>query len=165
MFWIWPTVAIVLSLGAVGLALLSLYIEDWSRDFTMNTASTSDDTKSALAAYRSDLPSAELANHTIAAAGRLPGWHLAKLEEGQGVVTLRFVRSTRLLRFKDDITVRITSEDGGSILRADSKSRLGKGDLGQNPRNLRELLAALKEKQPALARYRVAEVRGPSCWC
>ncbi len=152
MFWIWPTVAIVLSIGAVSLTLVSLVVEDWPRDFTTNTASTSDDPKAPLAAHRSDLPPAELANHAIAAAGKLPGWHLAKLEEGQGVVTLRFVRSTRVLRFKDDITLHIVAEDGGSILRADSKSRIGKGDLGQNPRNLRELLAALKEKQPALAK-------------
>lgn len=152
MFWIWPTVAIVLSIAAISLALLSLYVEDWKRDFSSNTASTSDDPKSSLPAYRSDMPAAELANHTIAAAGQLAGWHLAKLDEGKGVVTLRFIRSTRLFRFKDDITVHIATEDGGSILRAESKSRLGKGDLGQNPRNLRELLAAVKEKQPALAR-------------
>ena len=152
MFWIWPTLAIVLSIGIVGLTLLSLYVDDWKRDFTTNTASTSDDPKAALPAYHSDLPAAELANHTISAAGELKGWHLAKLEEGQGIVTLRFVRSTKLLRFKDDITVHIASEDGGSVLRAESKSRLGKGDLGQNPRNLRELLTAVKEKQPVVAR-------------
>lgn len=151
MFWIWPTLAVVLSIGIISVAIISLYVEDWSRDFTQNTASTSDDPKAALPAFHSDLPPAELANHTIAVAGKLPGWHLAKLDEGQGNVTLRFVRTTRLMRFKDDITVVIQPEDGGSILRADSKSRLGKGDLGQNPRNLRELLAGLKERQPALA--------------
>lgn len=152
MFWLWPTVAVVLSVGAVGLALISLYVEDWSRDFTTNTAATVDDPQSPLAALHSDLPPAELANHVIAVVGHLPRWRLIKLDEGQGLVTIHFVRTTPLAHFKDDVTVRIAPVEGGSVLHAESKSRLGTGDLGQNPRNLRELLDALDQPQPALAR-------------
>jgi hypothetical protein len=47
---------------------------------------------------------------------------------------------------KSDVTLRISSDDGGSILRAESISRFGRADLGQSPRNLHELLAALRAK-------------------
>lgn len=152
MFWVFPIVAIVLSILAVAFAIVSLYIDDWQRDFVTSTAATVDEPHAALAAHRSDLPPAELANHTIAVVGHLPRWRLVKLDEGHGEVTIRFVHATPLLRLKDDITVRISPDNGGSVLRAESKSRLLKGDFGQNPRNLRELLAALDDKQPALAR-------------
>lgn len=152
MVWLWPTLAVLLSIAVVTVAVLALFIEDWSRDLTQNTASTSDDPRAALPALRSDLPPAELANHAIAVAGHLPRWRMAKLDEGQGEITIRFIRTTPLMRFKDDITVRISPDEGGSILRAESKSRLGKGDLGQNPRNLRELLTALAAPQPAVTR-------------
>lgn len=142
---LWPILAIVLSVSVVILSLLLLYVDDWQRDLRTNHASTSDDPQSPLAAVRSDLPVAELANHCIAAVARLPRWRLNRLDEGGGEVTIRFRRATPLLRFKDDVVVRIAPEGEGSILRAESKSRLGSADFGQNPRNLRELLAALKE--------------------
>lgn len=68
-------------------------------------------------------------------------WSLASHNESG----LRAVRATSLLRFKDDVT--IEAEPGGSPgqtrLELTSASRIGKSDLGQNPRNLRELLDAL----------------------
>jgi hypothetical protein len=119
-------------------------VDDWQRDLNTNFAVTSDEPAAPLPARRSDLPPAELAKDVIAAAAKLPGWRLDKLVEGEGIVTLRFIRTTRLLRFKDDIEVSISPWAEGSILRAESRSRIGRGDLGQNPRNLRELLAAVK---------------------
>jgi uncharacterized protein (DUF1499 family) len=57
---------------------------------------------------------------------------------------LHFVRTTPLMRYKDDIRVRIVPAASGSRVSAESRSRIGRGDLGQNPRNLRELLAAVR---------------------
>lgn len=45
--------------------------------------------------------------------------------------------------FVDDVKVRIEPRSGGARVHAESASRLGKLDFGQNARNLRELLAAL----------------------
>jgi uncharacterized protein (DUF1499 family) len=143
MYWLWPTLAVLLSVASVAIAIVALYVDDWRRDLTSNSASTSDDPRASLASPHSDLPPAELANHVVSVAGNLPRWRLAKLEEGSGVVTIRFIRATPLFRFKDDITVRVTPDGTGSILHAESKSRLGTADFGQNPRNLRELLDAL----------------------
>lgn len=55
-------------------------------------------------------------------------------------VRVELVRTTRILRFKDDIVVKLRRMDDGSTeMTATSQSRLGKGDLGQNARNLRQL--------------------------
>jgi uncharacterized protein (DUF1499 family) len=152
MIWLWPTLAVLLSIVVLKFAIVALFVDDWRRDLTTNEATWGDEPGAVLPTYRSDLPPAELANHVIAVAGKLPRWRLAKLEEGDGEVAIRFVRSTRLLRFQDDIFVRIATAGEGSSLWASSKSRLGKGDLGQNPRNLRELHAALEESPVGSAR-------------
>ncbi len=140
----------MLSILILVVAVLSLYIDDWKRDLTTNHAATEDNPQAKLPAFRSDLPPAELANHVIAVAGKLRGWHLHELEEGNAAVTIRFIRATGIMQFRDDITVHISPQEEGSILRAESQSRIGKGDLGQNPRNLRELLNAIakSEKTP-----------------
>jgi uncharacterized protein (DUF1499 family) len=72
----------------------------------------------------------------------LPRWTL----EGEDEKELRAVRRTRLLRFQDDVIVRVRPRGGGSEARFESRSRVGKGDLGQNPRNLEELLAAVNRE-------------------
>jgi uncharacterized protein (DUF1499 family) len=76
----------------------------------------------------------------------LPNWSLAS-RDGTG---LRAVRATSLLRFKDDVEVKAQPGDSPSRTRIEltSASRLGKSDLGQNPRNLRELLAAVESELP-----------------
>lgn len=59
---------------------------------------------------------------------------------------LRATRASRLFRFKDDVTVRIESHENGSRVEFESASRVGKSDLGQNSRNLKELIAALNRE-------------------
>ena len=49
-----------------------------------------------------------------------------------------------LYGFKDDMVVRITEADGTTRVDVRSKSRLGRSDLGQNARRIRDFLARLK---------------------
>ncbi|CAA9409344.1 MAG: hypothetical protein AVDCRST_MAG03-1767 [uncultured Rubrobacteraceae bacterium] len=70
---------------------------------------------------------------------KLPRWRI-EASEGDEV---RAVRTTRLLRFKDDVTARVYPDPEGARVELTSASRLGRGDLGQNPRNLKELLGGL----------------------
>jgi uncharacterized protein (DUF1499 family) len=69
----------------------------------------------------------------------LPRWSL----EASGGNEVRAVRKTRLFRFADDVTAQVYPDPDGARLELTSASRLGKGDLGQNPRNLEELLRAV----------------------
>jgi uncharacterized protein (DUF1499 family) len=69
----------------------------------------------------------------------LPRWS----QEAADGSEVRAVRKTRLFRFRDDVTARVRPDPGGARLELTSASRLGRGDLGQNPRNLEELLRAV----------------------
>ena len=135
-----------------GVVLVTLYIfshiDDWGRDLTTNFARTdaeSDDLRPARIALPME-PAAELVRR---AAGKLPGWELAEPQPqplDDGSQEWHFVRTTRLMRYKDDVHVRLepTADGSGVIAHIRSRSRIGKGDLGQNPRNIRELLARIE---------------------
>jgi uncharacterized protein (DUF1499 family) len=75
------------------------------------------------------------------AAGLLRGW---RLEERNTAAELRFTRRTRVFRFVDDVVVHLEPAASGTLIHVSSKSRLGKGDLGQNRRNILELFRAIR---------------------
>ncbi|MEM9827835.1 MAG: DUF1499 domain-containing protein, partial [Planctomycetota bacterium] len=52
---------------------------------------------------------------------------------------LHLTRRTPIFRFVDDVRLEITPSSDGCRIDAHSQSRIGKGDLGQNRRNLIEL--------------------------
>jgi uncharacterized protein (DUF1499 family) len=56
---------------------------------------------------------------------------------------IQAVATTRILRFKDDVTISVT-RDG--LVNVRSKSRIGKGDLGTNARRIRDFQAALDRR-------------------
>lgn len=72
----------------------------------------------------------------------LPRWTV----EPSGKNELKAVRTTRLFRFGDDVKIRVHPDGTGSRAELTSASRTGKGDLGQNPRNLKELLRAVERE-------------------
>jgi uncharacterized protein (DUF1499 family) len=56
---------------------------------------------------------------------------------------LRAVATTRVFRFKDDVTVWIRREGDATSVNLRSHSRIGKGDLGANARRIRDFQARL----------------------
>lgn len=84
----------------------------------------------------------------------LPRWELVGAGQGPGGAELRAVHTTRLLRFKDDVTIRVRRDGAHTVVSVRSRSRLGRGDFGQNARNIREFLAAL-DARPGLRPVRV----------
>ena len=124
---------------------VAIQVEDWGRDLTTNYAATDDNAADQrLRPIESRLSPAALADGVEKAAGSLKNWRLQSRKDSAEAAMLHFVRTTPVLRFQDDIHVRIEPHSAGSRLSADSRSRIGKGDLGQNPRNLRELLDAVR---------------------
>jgi uncharacterized protein (DUF1499 family) len=72
-------------------------------------------------------------------ASQAMGWEIRESNREQGVIEA--VATTRLLRFKDDVTVTITGEGNDAVVNVRSKSRVGKGDLGANARRIRAFQA------------------------
>ncbi|KAA1257720.1 hypothetical protein LF1_02090 [Rubripirellula obstinata] len=59
-------------------------------------------------------------------------------------IVLHAIRRTKLFGFVDDVRIELSSDqDGQTRLYASSRSRVGKGDLGQNARNLQQMKAWL----------------------
>jgi uncharacterized protein (DUF1499 family) len=72
----------------------------------------------------------------------LERFEVVSVDEEAGVVAA--TADTPSGRFTDDITVRVEANgDGGAIVFVRSQSRVGKGDFGQNARNIEALQQAM----------------------
>lgn len=109
------------------------------RWFTKNWANTSEPTHADLLPFALPLPPAEAIDKVKATVGTMARW---RVEGGDGE-SLHLTRRTRTIRFIDDVRLRFIPTAGGCLIHADSRSRVGKGDLGQNRRNILELWKAL----------------------
>ncbi len=85
------------------------------------------------------LAPAPAAERVIRALAGLRGWHVVGRRDG----VIQATRTTRLFRFVDDVVILLEPAAGGTAVSARSASRVGRGDLGQNRRNLAELWRAL----------------------
>jgi uncharacterized protein (DUF1499 family) len=76
------------------------------------------------------------------AVGQLPRWEI--IESSDDRRELNAVVTTKLFRFKDDVTINVVPEPGGRpALMIRSTSRVGKGDLGANTRHVLDVYDAL----------------------
>jgi len=142
-------ISIALSIVAAVALLLAValfaLVDDWSRDLTTNFAATAADHDDP---WLRPLVTQQSSKQVVAAvqqfAQQKPLWSFAGQQQGaEGTTMLRLVRTTGVLRFRDDITVTLQPSSRGLQIWAESRSRIGNGDFGQNPRNLRELMIAL----------------------
>ena len=71
----------------------------------------------------------------------------AKSDESENPLQLSFVARTALLRFKDDVDVRVvpSADEAESQLAIYSRSRLGYSDLGANAKRVNKILEMLPE--------------------
>lgn len=75
----------------------------------------------------------------------LPRWRMLDVNQRTGNMIAQ--RKTPLFRFVDDIQISIRETDQSHLtLNIRSASRVGKGDFGQNARNIQELLKRLDEE-------------------
>jgi uncharacterized protein (DUF1499 family) len=135
-----------------GVIVVALFVfkdvDDWGRDLTTNTASTDDGYRD-LKPITIPRPPDQTASYVISMVATLPEWGVApdtvQMPAEDGTINLHFVRTTKLLRFKDDVNVRLVpgEEADTTVVHVSSQSRVGQGDLGQNPRNIRELMGLL----------------------
>jgi uncharacterized protein (DUF1499 family) len=69
------------------------------------------------------------------------GWALVAVDANAG--RIEATDTTRWLRFKDDIVIRVTRQGEDSRVDVRSMSRIGKSDFGTNARRIREYLREL----------------------
>jgi uncharacterized protein (DUF1499 family) len=88
-------------------------------------------------------PYDEVFQEAVAVISSLPRWRLvgASVELGE----IRAEVETPLFRFVDDVTVQISGENP-VVVNVRSRSRVGKGDLGKNAKNISLLLETLKQR-------------------
>ena len=135
---------VALAITAVVVFSILIRIDDWSRDWTTNFAVLDD------AAADTRLRPVHLSTSPRVVSEQLqqwaeqtPRWNVESAETTDTSAQLHLTRTTPLWRFTDDVRVELSVRDGETILNAESRSRVGKGDLGQNPRNLRTLVEAV----------------------
>jgi uncharacterized protein (DUF1499 family) len=72
------------------------------------------------------------------------GWEIRETDRERGIIEA--VATTRLFKFKDDVTIMITREGDATVVNVRSKSRVGKSDLGTNARRIRAFQAELAKR-------------------
>src|SRR5690242_18703478 len=110
------------------------------RWFTKNWANTHEPSHGDLAPVVVPLAPDTATELVKKAVASLPHWRVESESPGE----LKLTRRTRLFGFVDDVTVTLKPAGPGTMIHAASKSRVGKGDLGQNRRNILELWAAVR---------------------
>lgn len=139
---LYATVAVVLAIAVA----LALQVDDWSRDLSINRAATSVDADDpTLRSLVLDASIDEVRSAITQFVERTPAWEMTAAKANADN-QIALTRTTSLFRFVDDITVALQSTDEGTQVDVVSQSRVGKGDLGQNPRNIRELLRAVRDE-------------------
>lgn len=111
------------------------------RWFTKNSANTSEPTHPDLTPLALPLPPADAIEKVKATVGTMSRWRVVGSDAPDA---LHITRRTRLFRFADDVRLRFIPTASGCLVHAESRSRVGKGDLGQNRRNILELWAAIR---------------------
>jgi uncharacterized protein (DUF1499 family) len=87
------------------------------------------------------MPPAQAFEKALATADAL-GWEISASSPGRMVFDAW--EETRLFRFVDDVTVRVTADGAGSRIDVRSKSRDGRGDVGANAARIRRFAEALQ---------------------
>jgi len=141
---IWATILLVYVL---------LGIDDWGRDWVQHEATQRFEPANRHVAGLLDMPPGHPGRVSLAewsdavqwAGNRIKNLKFTGEAADGDTRVLKFVRTHRLLRIKDDVTVRIERSGREQTIETHSAARLGIGDLGRNPRNIRRLYAELED--------------------
>ncbi len=136
-------------MASVTLVWMAWLVDDWRRDFTTNTAATDPAAEHPdQRPLRVDRLAEQVAEAVREWAEQRPRWKVEQQEDTEGGIRIHLTRRTRIFRFTDDIhvTIRREPDSGETTLTVHSQSRVGKGDLGQNPRNIRDLVRGVRER-------------------
>lgn len=142
---------IAAAIGVLMVGKMIWMIDDWGRDFTSNYAELSQtNPDETLRPLLVPLPASEVKTAVQRWVSSQSTWAIVDDSESaspeDSLGQLHLTRTTAVFRFVDDIHIQIVeqSDPPQTTLTAESQSRVGKGDLGQNPRNLRMLREGIR---------------------
>ena len=153
------TLMVLLLLALLAPVLIfAIYVEDWGRDLTTNIASTSvDGSDQSLRPLEVDASSTQVKEALESLCESSTSWESASepvpvpedatafANLDKQVDTIHLLHVSGIFKYRDDIWIALEEKPAGGLrLHAESRSRIGKGDLGQNPRNIRELFSYLQ---------------------
>jgi len=114
------------------------------RWFHQNIADTDGSTHADLKPLELPLGPREAFERMPSVIANIRGWKVESLDSESGVI--KVTRRTRGFGFIDDIVLKIQGTRMGIRIHVRSESRVGKGDLGQNRRNILELFRTLRKQ-------------------
>ena len=112
------------------------------RWFTMNWADTTEPTHPDLGPLERAVPVADALRGIVETIQTMPNWSVVALDAVAG--TLHLTRRTGTIRYIDDVRLTASQIASGCRIHAESRSRVGLGDFGQNRRNILELWQAIR---------------------
>ena len=89
--------------------------------------------------YRAEV--SQVFDAALHAVDRMPRWTILVYQPESGEIKAE-ARSL-VFRFVDDVVIRVTSQGASTVVSVRSASRIGRGDFGQNARNIRAFLQEL----------------------
>ena len=89
--------------------------------------------------YRAEV--SQVFDAALHAVDRMPRWTILAYQPESGEIKAE-ARSL-VFRFVDDVVIRVGSQDASTVVSVRSASRIGRGDFGQNARNIRAFLQEL----------------------
>jgi len=130
----------VLVLGGIGAGIVAL--RAWPMINVVETGRTPEYPDVQPRTYQR--PMGEVFDAAMHAVSRLSRWTLVGDDESKGEI--RVEARSRLWRFVDDITIRLADREGTTVVDVRSASRVGRGDFGQNARNIRRFQNELETR-------------------
>jgi uncharacterized protein (DUF1499 family) len=92
-------------------------------------------------------PAAQVFDAASAVAHASEGWEVTQEDRANSVI--QAVATTKLMHFKDDVTITVATAGDGTTVNVRSHSRVGKGDLGANAKRIRAFQAELAKRVSA----------------
>jgi len=126
-------IAMAVVAGITGVLLVLFALRAWPLINVVETGRTPEYPDITPRVYR--VSTDRVFDAALHAVHRLPRWSLVSSRPETGEI--RVEAKTLMLRFVDDILIRVTAGGETAVVAVRSASRIGRGDFGQNARNIR----------------------------
>jgi uncharacterized protein (DUF1499 family) len=136
---------LVAAIGVILLTVVVVLAGRWPAINAVETGRTPEYPDVTPRVYQAD--AGRVFDAALHAVNRLPRWSLVSHRPETGEI--RAEARTRVFRFVDDVLIRVAEQQGAAVVMVRSASRIGRGDFGQNARNIRAFFDELDRQMQA----------------